>query len=167
MSTQSLRAPSMLAVLFCAGCVVSPPPPLMPLPPAADVAPPAQAAAAPQEQAAQAGPTCREFKETITLNGAPQEAWGTTCLQPDGTWKVMASPQLDGAPSTTATAAAATTAPPPAPPPQQQQQQAVAVPSYPAYSYYSYPYPYPYYYYPPYYYGGPVGGAVFARGRWR
>ena len=164
MSSQSLRTPLMLAVLFCAGCVVSPPPPPMPLPPAADVAPPAQAAA-PQAQAAQAGPTCREFKETITLNGAPQEAWGTTCLQPDGTWKVMSAPQLDGAPSTTATAAAATTAPPPAPPPQQQQ--AVAVPSYPAYTYYSYPYPYPYYYYPPYYYGGPVGGAAFVRGRWR
>lgn len=141
MSIFFLRAPIILAVAFCAGCVASPPPTPLPPPPDAALPAPAQTASAP---AAPAGQTCREFQQTITLDGAPQEAWGTTCLQPDGTWKVMTSQQPGGA------------APAPQP---------VTVPSYyPAYAYNPYPYPYPYYYYPPYYYGR-YGGAIVVRGR--
>jgi hypothetical protein len=131
MSSPNIRASVTLAALICAGCVASPPPPpVMPMtmiapPPQAVAAP--QAAAAPQAQAAQAGQTCREYQQTITLNGQPQEAWGTTCLQPDGTWKVVSQPS-DAAP-----AASSSVAPPPPPPPVQQQ--AIAVQSYPAYAY--------------------------------
>ena len=156
MSSPNIRASVTLAALICAGCVASPPPP--PVMPMTMIAPPPQAVAAPQAQAAQAGQTCREYQQTITLNGQPQEAWGTTCLQPDGTWKVVSQPS-DAAP-----AASSSVAPPPPPPPVQQQ--AIAVQSYPAYAYY--PYPSYYYYQPPTYYsGGPMGGGrVFVRSRW-
>lgn len=97
-------------------------------------------------QTAQAPATCREFQQTITVGGTPQEAYGTTCLQPDGSWKVVGAPQ--SAPETQ----------PPAPPPQ--------IAAAPAYPYYAYPYPYPYYY-PPYGYPPAVYGGVFVRGRWR
>ncbi len=35
------------------------------------------------------GLTCREFQTTITVEGRPQPAYGTACLQPDGQWKVV------------------------------------------------------------------------------
>ena len=33
---------------------------------------------------------CREFQETIMIDGKPQRAYGTACRQPDGTWKKVA-----------------------------------------------------------------------------
>ncbi|MDB5406806.1 MAG: hypothetical protein JWL84_1718 [Rhodospirillales bacterium] len=103
--------------LACSGCVVAPPPG----PPIAMAAPPARP---PQN--------CREFQQTITVGGKPQKAYGTSCQQPDGTWKVVGQ---DGAASQ-----------PPPPPP---------VATYPAYPppppVMAYPAYYPGYYYPPFY----------------
>jgi surface antigen len=39
-------------------------------------------------QTAQGG-YCREYQQTITVGGKTQEAYGTACRQPDGTWKVQ------------------------------------------------------------------------------
>jgi surface antigen len=33
--------------------------------------------------------SCREFQQTVTINGQAQRAYGTTCLQPDGSWKIV------------------------------------------------------------------------------
>lgn len=31
---------------------------------------------------------CREFQQTVTVGGKAQQAFGTACRQPDGTWKI-------------------------------------------------------------------------------
>ena len=36
---------------------------------------------------------CREFTQTIHVNGVPQKAYGTSCRQPDGTWRVVTPAQ--------------------------------------------------------------------------
>jgi surface antigen len=36
-----------------------------------------------------AGNYCREFQSTVTIGGQPQQAYGTACRQPDGSWKVV------------------------------------------------------------------------------
>lgn len=38
-----------------------------------------------------AGGQCREFQESIVIDGKPQRAYGTACRQPDGTWKRVSS----------------------------------------------------------------------------
>lgn len=38
---------------------------------------------------AQNGDYCREFHETVTIGGKTQEAYGTACRQPDGTWRIV------------------------------------------------------------------------------
>jgi surface antigen len=35
------------------------------------------------------GNTCREFQQTVTIDGKSEQAYGTTCRQPDGSWKVI------------------------------------------------------------------------------
>ncbi|MDB5407184.1 MAG: 17 kDa surface antigen [Rhodospirillales bacterium] len=35
------------------------------------------------------GAYCREFQQNITVGGRTQEAYGTACRQPDGSWKVV------------------------------------------------------------------------------
>jgi surface antigen len=35
------------------------------------------------------GQYCREFQQTVTVGGETQDAYGTACRQPDGTWKVV------------------------------------------------------------------------------
>ena len=84
-----------------------------------------------------AGQICREFQQTVTIAGRPQQAYGTACRQPDGSWK------LQPAPSSAAPAPVASPAPAPtvvyAPPPP-----AVVYP-YPAYFPPGYYYPRPYY----------------------
>jgi hypothetical protein len=35
------------------------------------------------------GRQCREFQQEVTIDGRPQEAYGTACLQPDGSWEVV------------------------------------------------------------------------------
>ena len=34
------------------------------------------------------GTVCREFTKTVTIGGTQQQAYGTACRQPDGTWKL-------------------------------------------------------------------------------
>ena len=36
-----------------------------------------------------AGQYCREFQQTIVVAGETQQAYGTACRQPDGSWKVQ------------------------------------------------------------------------------
>ncbi len=36
-----------------------------------------------------AGQYCREFQQTVTVGGKTEEAYGTACRQPDGTWKIV------------------------------------------------------------------------------
>jgi surface antigen len=31
---------------------------------------------------------CREFQQTVTIGGQQQQAFGTACRMPDGTWKI-------------------------------------------------------------------------------
>ena len=37
------------------------------------------------------GTYCREFQQTITVGGRTQEAYGTACRQPDGSWKIIST----------------------------------------------------------------------------
>ena len=32
---------------------------------------------------------CREFQQSITVNGQQQDAWGITCQEPDGSWRIQ------------------------------------------------------------------------------
>jgi len=34
------------------------------------------------------GAYCREFQQTITIDGATERAYGTACQQPDGSWQI-------------------------------------------------------------------------------
>lgn len=34
------------------------------------------------------GEYCREYQQTVTVGGKTEEAYGTACRKPDGTWKV-------------------------------------------------------------------------------
>ena len=34
-------------------------------------------------------PGCYQYQTTIVVNGQLAPAWGTACLQPDGTWRVV------------------------------------------------------------------------------
>jgi surface antigen len=38
---------------------------------------------------ASSGQYCREYQQTITVGGEKQQAYGTTCRQPDGSWKIV------------------------------------------------------------------------------
>jgi hypothetical protein len=35
------------------------------------------------------GSYCREFQTTVVIDGRPENAFGTACLQPDGSWAVV------------------------------------------------------------------------------
>lgn len=37
------------------------------------------------------GQYCREYVQTVTVSGRRQQAYGTACRQPDGTWAIMNS----------------------------------------------------------------------------
>ncbi len=37
------------------------------------------------------GTYCREFTQTIKVGGRTEEAYGTACRQPDGTWKIVST----------------------------------------------------------------------------
>ncbi|MGQ0662926.1 MAG: RT0821/Lpp0805 family surface protein [Pseudomonadota bacterium] len=37
----------------------------------------------------QAGNYCREYQSTVTIGGQTEQAFGTACRQPDGTWKII------------------------------------------------------------------------------
>ena len=35
------------------------------------------------------GAYCREFQQTVTVGGKTEDAFGTACRQPDGSWKIV------------------------------------------------------------------------------
>jgi hypothetical protein len=35
------------------------------------------------------GQTCREYQTTVTVDGQARPGYGTACLQPDGTWRMI------------------------------------------------------------------------------
>ncbi|MBM3503362.1 MAG: glycine zipper 2TM domain-containing protein [Alphaproteobacteria bacterium] len=35
------------------------------------------------------GEQCREFTQTVSVGGKSEQAYGTACRQPDGTWKIV------------------------------------------------------------------------------
>ena len=35
------------------------------------------------------GRQCREFQQRVTIGGKTEEAYGTACLQPDGSWEIV------------------------------------------------------------------------------
>ena len=37
------------------------------------------------------GQYCREFQQTVVIGGQSQQAYGTACRQPDGTWQIQQS----------------------------------------------------------------------------
>ncbi|HEV2677670.1 MAG TPA: hypothetical protein VGV37_24280 [Aliidongia sp.] len=75
-----------LPLFYAPPPVVYAPPPVVYAPPPVVYAPtPAPAAYAP----APATQTCREYQSTIQVNGQPQPSYGTACLQPDGTWRIV------------------------------------------------------------------------------
>lgn len=37
----------------------------------------------------ESGQYCREFSQTVLIGGRQEQAYGTACRQPDGTWKVI------------------------------------------------------------------------------
>ena len=36
-----------------------------------------------------AGRYCREYQSTVTVGSRPQDAYGTACRQPDGSWEIL------------------------------------------------------------------------------
>ena len=64
-----------------------PPPVYAPVPTYGTVQPlPPPAPPAAQDSS---GATCREYETTVQVNGQWQPAYGTACLQPDGTWRMV------------------------------------------------------------------------------
>ena len=37
----------------------------------------------------QSGTYCREYQQTVTIGGKQENAYGTACRQPDGSWKIQ------------------------------------------------------------------------------
>lgn len=35
------------------------------------------------------GQYCREYQQTVTINGRSEQAYGRACRQPDGSWKIV------------------------------------------------------------------------------
>ena len=64
--------------------VVYAPPPVVYAPPAPMVVNPASA-----PYVANNGQTCREYQSTTMIGGATRPVYGTACLQPDGTWRIV------------------------------------------------------------------------------
>ena len=42
----------------------------------------------PAYQKAETGEYCREYQQTVMIDGKEESAYGTACRQPDGSWKV-------------------------------------------------------------------------------
>ena len=38
---------------------------------------------------ASSGEYCREYQQTVTVGGKTEQAFGTACRQPDGSWKIV------------------------------------------------------------------------------
>lgn len=37
----------------------------------------------------ESGSYCREFQQTVSIGGKNQQAYGTACREPDGTWRIV------------------------------------------------------------------------------
>lgn len=70
--------------------IIAPPPVVYRAPPVVYSAPPVVSAvpASPVYQAGN-GRYCREYQGTVTVNGRSQPSYGTACLMPDGSWRVV------------------------------------------------------------------------------
>ncbi len=69
-----------------------PPPAVIYAPPYPSPYPPAEgilAAPAGPVYQDQWGRTCREYQSDVVVGGVKRPAYGTACLQPDGTWKIV------------------------------------------------------------------------------
>ena len=69
-----------------------PPPAVYAAPPAVVVPAPTGTVVATPNSAPYVGPngqTCREYQSTATVGGAQQQTYGTACLQPDGSWRIV------------------------------------------------------------------------------
>ena len=73
------------------GVIYGPPPVAYPAPPVAYAAPPGpvQASPASPDFTDRAGRTCREYQSTVTVGGVRRPSYGTACLMPDGSWRIM------------------------------------------------------------------------------
>ena len=69
----------------------APPPVAYPAPPVAYAVPPGSVQASPASPVFTdpAGRTCREYQSTVRVGGARQPSYGTACLMPDGSWRIM------------------------------------------------------------------------------
>jgi surface antigen len=38
------------------------------------------------------GRACREFQQKVSVGGKTEDAYGTACQEPDGSWKIVANP---------------------------------------------------------------------------
>jgi hypothetical protein len=65
------------------------PPDVIYMPAPLPAAPPVPATAASPVYQATDGRYCREYQATITVNGQRQPGFGTACLQPDGSWRIV------------------------------------------------------------------------------
>jgi hypothetical protein len=71
--------------------IVSPPPVIYRAPPQVIYQEPPVVSAVPSSPVYQApnGQYCREYQGTVTVNGRSEQSYGTACLMPDGTWRVV------------------------------------------------------------------------------
>jgi surface antigen len=42
-----------------------------------------------REGTSESGKYCREFQQTVTIGGKTEQAYGTACRQPDGSWQIV------------------------------------------------------------------------------
>ncbi|PWC39013.1 hypothetical protein [Azospirillum sp. TSO35-2] len=69
----------------------APPPPVVYAPPPEVVYAPPPMAADPAGPVylSRSGQQCREYQSRATVGGRMQSVYGTACLQPDGTWRIV------------------------------------------------------------------------------
>ncbi len=65
------------------------PPPVYAPPPGYGTVQPLPAAPASPVYQDSSGRTCREYQTTVQVDGQWQPGYGTACLQPDGTWRMV------------------------------------------------------------------------------
>src|SRR5260370_2089259 len=81
-------------MLTCSGCVVHQAVPVAM--PANEMAPAGGSATGATAQ------NCREFQDTVIVGGGKQPAYGTTCQQPHGSWRITPSPSASAPPTAAA-----------------------------------------------------------------
>jgi hypothetical protein len=85
MASLGLRSVLCGLVLACTACAVVPAAP-----------PPAPRVVAAAPSAPQPG-YCREYQQTVIIGGVQQQAYGVSCQQADGSWKLVGGQQATGA----------------------------------------------------------------------